>query len=261
MPKFATSAFSSTRRIAAVLLALACLPYIFWSGSNMMAGIYDFKARAFIEAWEHQNLQASLQNAEFIPGAADLATAQNHARRAVQLSPRHAGFHQTLGDTLYWNYKGLIQNPGRSSQNIEMLDAYRSAIKLRPTFPDYYLRLARAKIMTGVYDQELILALQNSRRFGPWKPNNMYDTVELGLWSWPHLAPPARQVIIDVIEQSQRWQLDERMNIRNSVAIWNLVVAYNRKTDICPMLSRNNARNAQFCRFSIEKPSSTPGHT
>ena len=54
MPKFATSAFSSTLRIAAVLLALACLPYIFWSGSNMMAGIYDFKARAFIEAWEHQ---------------------------------------------------------------------------------------------------------------------------------------------------------------------------------------------------------------
>lgn len=227
----------------------------------MMAGIADFKARAFIEAWEHQTQQSSLQNIEFIPTATDLATAQSYARKAVRTSPQNAGFYQTLGDALYWNLKNRARKTGKEPQNEEIFDAYRQAIKLRPTYPDYHLRLARAKIMSGVYDQELTLALQNSHRYGPWKPNIMYETVDLGMWSWPHLAPEARKTVTDVIEQSQRWQLDNKMNIRNSVGIWNLIVAYERKAEICPLLSRDNARNAKFCRFAIKKPDSKPGHT
>lgn len=141
-----------------------------------------------------------------------------------------------------------------------MLDAYRLAIKLRPHWPDTYLHLARAKIQAGIYDNELTQALQNTHHYGPWKPNLMYETVELGLWSWPHLAPEARKVVLDTIEQSQRWQLDEKMNIRNSVAIWNLIVAYNRKSEICPLLSTDNVRTIKFCQPAKATPSSTLVH-
>lgn len=225
---------------------VACLPFIYVSAAGVRAGISDFKARAYIETWSHLTLTEGIQGKEFIPAGTDLETAYQQARLATNLSPRNPDFQITLGDTLYWGLKG---KPHAGPSAPPLLQAYRTSIRMRPTWPDSHLRLAKAKILVGEFDAEMVAALRNTRMYGPWKPNLMYDLVETGLWHWPRLNEEARSIVMETIESAQRWQLSEKMNIRHSVAIWNLVVAFERKPEICARLDRSNPRNIQFCQF------------
>ncbi len=242
-------ASTTSRELLPLLASIACIPYVLWSVCNSIAGYQDFLGRSYIEAWQHQALQAELSGTAYSPTAADKENAQFHSRLATRLTPYNPDFLVTQGNTLLWDAAHATPvQPIASDKAETMLSSYHRAIDLRPTWPDNYLQLARAYVSLGLLGAEFQKALSSTMHYGPWKPDLMYGVIELGMAQWERLPPDSRKVVVETIDRSQRWNLDEKSNIRFSVSIWNLVVANNRKAEVCALLPPDNARTQRFCQ-------------
>ncbi len=161
----------------------------------LLAGIADYQTDAFLKAWSKAQVE---------PDARAWAIAEAAAQRAVALSPAADGQrYDRLGQVYSWQY---YRQPYAAAQATASrraaLEAYRTAVELRPTWPYTWVRLAYSKQMLQEFDAEFAHALSQAATLGPTRIGVHQELAALGLSAWQQLTPEQRQAILGSVRFS-----------------------------------------------------------
>ncbi|SDT95972.1 hypothetical protein SAMN05216296_0895 [Pseudomonas pohangensis] len=178
------------RRISALLAGLLAIGLLLFGGRLLLAGIADYQAEAFLDAWETTANEPDAR-------AWDIAHAA--AQRAINLYPVADGERlDRLGRIYSWKqFRQPFAAPAAQASRQAALDAYRASVSARPTWPDSWARLAHAKLYLQQFDDEFAHALTQAFALGPWRIAVNRELVQVGLIAWPHLSTDQRQATLE----------------------------------------------------------------
>ncbi|NJD05106.1 MAG: hypothetical protein FIA97_01235 [Methylococcaceae bacterium] len=99
----------------------------------------------------------------------------------------------------------LALQPGASRLSAalrrESLEAFRTAIRQRPTWPFAWGQIAVLKYNLGEFDQEFFEALRRTAQLGPAEPDLQRMVVEIGLGEWARLGPEERAAVTGMLRR------------------------------------------------------------
>ena len=178
------------QRISALLVALAALLLMLFGGRLLLAGIADYQAEAFLTAWETAGSE---------PDERAWSIAHDAAQRAIDLYPVADGERlDRLGRIYSWqHFRQPYAAPQAQASRLAALEAYRASVNVRPSWPDSWARLARAKLYLQAFDDEFANALQQAFTQGPWRIGVNRELAQIGLIAWPRLTPEQQQTTLE----------------------------------------------------------------
>lgn len=178
------------RRVSALLVGLLATGLLLFGGRLLLAGIADYQAEAFLEAWEATANEPDAR-------AWDIAHAA--AQRAIDLYPVADGEGlDRLGRIYSWKqFRQPFAAPVAQASRQAALDAYRASVSARPTWPESWARLAHAKLYLQQFDDEFAHALTQAFALGPWRIAVNRELAQVGLIAWPHLSATQRQATLE----------------------------------------------------------------
>lgn len=178
------------RRISALLVGLTAIGLLLFGGRLLLAGIADYQAEAFLDAWATTTNEPDVR-------AWDIAHAA--AQRAINLYPVADGERlDRLGRVYSWQqFRHPFAAPTAQSSRQAALDAYRAAVSARPTWPDSWARLAHAKLYLQQFDDEFANALTQAFQLGPWRIAVNRELAQIGLIAWPHLSQAQQKTTLE----------------------------------------------------------------
>ncbi len=251
MPRKSSRRRAPLNRKALAAALLAGLPACLWLATAALGGYHDFQAGNYLEAWSFRSYEQQLKDSEFSPAAEDIDRALAHARSAVRLSPYKAEYQEHLGSILLWLHhtppEVQAQQPEWRDQSMQ---SFREAIRLRPAWPDTYLRLARAKALLNRPDAEMQAALRQSMQLAPWKPAAMNEVLDIGLYTWDRLSADSQRLVADTFIRSQQWRVHPKTAANAAQDAFNLIVLHKKAHEICAMVPWDIPDVAAFCQAS-----------
>lgn len=111
----------------------------------------------------------------------------------------------------------------------EALRYARSALKLRPTWPNFWKEYAKYKIKLHQFDAELFLAYQQAVKLGRWEKFIQYKLAKLGVGHWDDMGIETRQWVLQAAEQTLVIEDIDFQEPRKLAHLTNI-------TKVCPML-------------------------
>lgn len=187
-------------------------------------------SRWLIAEWNGEMAQTSLNNwAEQggQPAPAAVASAEAQAIQSIRFHPGRSGEHwDRLGRIYAWaNWDAsitLVDTPpaliaparllaepiGRDGAQsaertrLRALSAYDQAVSLRPLWPYGQLRLASARLNSGLPDARFNALLREGFELGPWRRSVNREVARLGLIAWDYLEPATRFVVLEACRRT-----------------------------------------------------------
>jgi hypothetical protein len=178
------------RCMGALLLAFG-VAGLYVATRMLVAAIGYHQAGLFLADWDRRGTAPTAESAE-------LATAA--AYRSIKWLPVASGrYYERLGRVLEWqHYDQPFDDADETVRALrtESLRVYREAVRLRPTWPDTWLRLAWAKLYQLELDAEFSQALAQAAALGPWRAHISSGVTEVGLIAWSSLAAAERALVL-----------------------------------------------------------------
>lgn len=235
-PPATTKAMRASHIGLAVLALLLALLLLISGARLLLAGIADYQAEAFLDAWSKARVE---------PDARAWAVAEAAAQRAVSLSPVADGDRfDRLGRVYSWQH--YLQPYGAAHANDSRrsaLAAYRASVEARPTWPYTWARLAHSKLYLLEFDAEFAHALTQAFAMGPTRIVINRELADIGFRAWPHLSAAQRQATLESVRRSVAYSAPEAQNMLNIAQYTNRVGEFcgaleaslisSRKLDAC----------------------------
>lgn len=182
-------------KLAAVLLLLTVSVLLYVGARICLAGIASYQADAFISEWERAGLE---------PQPRAWQVAHDAAQRAISLNLVADGQQfDRLGRIHSWKqfrqpYADLTAHGSR----LAALEAYRTAVALRPNWPYSWARLAHSKRYLQQFDEEFDQALTQAFQLGPWRIGVNRELAQIGFSAWAQLNERQRQATLESAQRS-----------------------------------------------------------
>jgi hypothetical protein len=182
-----------TKLAALLLLTLSVLLYV---GARLfLAGIASYQADAFISEWERAGLE---------PQPRAWQVAHDAAQRAISLNPVADGQQfDRLGRIHSWKqFRQPYADVTAHGSRLAALEAYRTAVALRPNWPYSWARLAHSKRYLQQFDDEFDQALTQAFQLGPWRIGVTRELAQIGFSAWAQLNERQRQATLESARRS-----------------------------------------------------------
>lgn len=218
-----------------------------WSLLGVVADVSAFRARAWVDTWVHQAIQAQSKGEFFQPGSEDWQQAQHLGELSVSLAPFNADYREVLGRVHEARFiMAPLGDSGARPDRERAAALYRQSIALRPTWPYPHAGLAYVLYRAGGHNTEVERALAEAARLGPWEPAVMEAILDIGFDGWYQLTPAARQVVTAASVRSQSWAAG-RAGEAHADRAWAIVARYHKQALVCSQLPLREERNRQRC--------------
>lgn len=131
-----------------------------------------------------------------------------HLEKTLELRSAYARYLELAGayyqnvEFLRLNNEALAQELGGSSNELKFLDYARRSLRLTPSWPYLWSRLAATKLVLGQFDDELTGAMERVMDLGPWERSIQYKLAIFGLNNWPNLQEKAQLQILKAMDQT-----------------------------------------------------------
>jgi len=160
-----------------------------------LAGIASYQADAFISEWERVGLE---------PQPRAWQVAHDAAQRAISLYPVADGQQfDRLGRIHSWKqFRQPYADAAAQDSRLAALEAYRTAVALRPSWPYSWARLAHSKRYLQQFDDEFDQALAQAFKLGPWRIGVNRELAQIGFSAWAHLNEIQRQATLESARRS-----------------------------------------------------------
>lgn len=216
-------------------LLLALLAFVLWTAKTGIAGVYSFQAQSYLELWQHQR---SLNPQYTAPPEQYEQVLQLH-KNILSLTSYNGDYWTNFADMQLWSLSTAvnIHQIQQKQRQADILNAYRTALTLRPTWPHAYIRFALIKAHFDEVDDELNIAMQKAYQLGAWESDVLRPTVELGLALWPKLHANTQQVVASAVEHAITWQVSDDINSKERIFALSLVGAYQKTAQICALMT------------------------
>lgn len=226
-------------------LFLLVLAFAWWAAKTGQAGIYHFQANSYLELWQHQHLKIP----EFQVSQQDYEFTLDKSRQVLKLTNYNADYWTAIADMQLWYLSHTANLPMAQQIMIkaDILTAYRTALKQRPTWPYSYSSFALIKARFGEIDDEFIHALHKANQLGARERDVIRITVELGLILWTQLDKNTQKLVANAIERSITWDLDTKLNNKERIFALSLVGAYQKQAEICALMSVEGQKISNMC--------------
>jgi hypothetical protein len=223
-------------------LLLVLLVYLWWVAKTGLAGIYSFQAGSYFELWQHQR---SLNPTYSVTESQFTQIEQQH-HTILSLIPYNGDYWSNIAQLQLWYLANTPQIPLTQQQQLKtaILSDYRTALRLRPTWPYTYADFAKTKAMFGDYDAEFLDALNKANRLGAHESDIIRLTIELGLILWDKLPAASKALVANAVERASTWQLNERLNQQERIFALSLVGHYQKTAEICALMSPIGKKSA-----------------
>jgi hypothetical protein len=194
------------RRVSALLVALVAIGLLLFGGRLLLAGIADYQAEAFLEAWEATANE---------PDGHAWNIAHAAAQRAMDLYPVADGERlDRLGRIYSWKqFRQPFAAATAQASRQAALDAYRASVSVRPTWPDSWARLAHAKLYLQQFDDEFSNALTQAFALGPWRIAVNRELAQVGLIAWSHLSEKQRLATLESARRTATFAPNEAQQL------------------------------------------------
>lgn len=231
-----------TAMVMALLFALGSLAWV-------VADISAFRARSWVETWENLVLQSARKGVYYEPGDKDWLSARQAAALAVRLAPFSADYREILARVIASRYPMANDADERAMPFLDEAAAhYRSAIRMRPTWPHTYVSLAHVLRRMGRLDEEYETSMRQALRYGPWEPAVLMRVVDINVDILPRLPDSTRQLVLETFMRGQAWISDsEGRRIPYGDQLWARVVARRKQMLVCSWLPMTDARIRERC--------------
>lgn len=176
-------------KMALAALALSAIVLIA-NGLRMVgAGFADLQVRAFLVDWEAKRTE---------PSSKAWQVAHQAAVRAVAYFPAPNGAYlERLGHVNAWQHFRHPRGDAHAQLSRQSAkEAYRDAIKYRPTWPYLWVSLARTKLDLLEFDPEFASALTQAQHHAPWRPEVNGRLAEVGFSTWTLLSSEQRDDVL-----------------------------------------------------------------
>lgn len=226
-------------------LLLAVLAFAWWAAKTGQAGIYQFQANSYVELWQHQRLK----NPEFQVSQQDYEFALDKSRQVLNLTTYNADYWTAIADMQLWYLSNTtnLSIVKQTAIKADILAAYRTALKQRPTWPYSYASFATVKARFGEIDGEFIHALHKANQLGARERDVIRITIELGLILWTQLDKSTQKLVANAVERSITWDLDTKLNSKERIFALSLVGAYQKQAEICALMSVEGQKISNMC--------------
>lgn len=226
------------------LIAMTSI-FAIWAAQTGLAGWYQFQANSHLEAW--QNLRNTTPN--YVVSPQQYEEINQKYQKSIIFTPYNADFLTARAEMQLWYLANTPNIPLEKQKQIkeEILTSYRTALKLRPTWPYSYAAFAVIKARFGDIDAEMVEALHKANKLGANEAQIIHITIELGLALWNQLDSDTHKIIANAVERSISWRLNEQMNAKERVFALSLVGAYQKQKEICALMSVENQQKSNMC--------------
>ena len=226
-------------------LLLAVLAFAVWTAKTGIAGVYSFQANSYLELWQHQRHL----NSNYAPSAQQYEQVQQQHQQILSLIPYNGDYWTAYADMQFWYLANTPNITPATQQQLKknILSAYETAIKQRPTWPYAYMSFAIIKARFGDIDDDFKSALQKANHLGTWEAEVIHPTLELGLALWPQLDATTQQVVANAVERSLTWKVSAAQNQKERIFALSLVGAYQKQAQICALMTPNGQKAANMC--------------
>ena len=161
----------------------------------MLADIAIGNVEKELDAWRTTGRAPSLKS---------WANTQEELAYAKRLNSNDPNYFQLQGLLHEWRFflaDAPYSNDEGFSFRQQAITAYRTAITLRPAWPEGWAHLARQKAIAGQVDEEFDLAIERATTLGHWEMLVHLLITETGLMAWPSLSPISRTAVIANLER------------------------------------------------------------
>lgn len=171
-------------------VALLALWLIYLSLRMLLAALAEGHTEHYLSHWQRQAREPAAQ-----PWQAALTTAQ----RAVDSYPVRSGrYLDRLGQVQAWRHmQHPLGDPQAAESRNAALQAYREALRVRPSWPNTWARLAHIHYALGNTGADFAQALEQANRLGPYRPAVQEELAGIGLRTWPQLSSSQRVTTLD----------------------------------------------------------------
>jgi hypothetical protein len=176
-------------KVLPTLLLLGCCWLAVTVADKGLASAYYFKANHYLELWQRK------------PETLDINSWQQAAdaiETAVELHPTHPHYLLTLAKINEWAwYKGL-----KTADQILVNDQlYKTAIELRPKWPNAYADYAYYLGMVNFRVSEAFLQLDKAKHYGPYTSEVFQRTLLISATHWRLLSGNQKAQSYQVLKQ------------------------------------------------------------
>lgn len=229
--------FSSTRRNSLLLAAAGfCLALASLGACVIFSALFNQQANRFLDDWQASGKQ---------PDERAWNVAYNAANKAISWYPgEDANLYNNLGRVLEWKQFTLpIAAPEAQESREAALRAYRRATELRPTWPYTWGDLALVKARLGQADTEMVNALEQALKNGPWREKVLTRITQVGLLNWWQLPEEGRAVTLEAITRGLS------LNQRTAKQLWSSITSLQGEGIVCQALGESVAWLEGRCSF------------
>jgi hypothetical protein len=188
------------------LLTILYMPAIL--GLTILAAVAMRWSLADIYATQLNHHLATVNRSSSNKNAEQWRLARQHLDHALALRPANAHYFG-LAERFYRKLNGLesyrnplIQELAWSENEPKALDYARRGLRLEPSWPYFWQRLAIGKLALNQLDSELTGAIERAVYLGPWERSVQYSMAIEGLSYWPILEDMARLHVLQAMEQT-----------------------------------------------------------
>jgi hypothetical protein len=193
-------------RAKPALLSILYMPAIL--GLIILAAIAMRWSLADIYATQLSHHLATVNRSSSNKNAEQWRLARQHLDYALALRPANAHYFE-LAERFYRKLNGLeshrnplIQELDGSGNEPKVLDYARRGLRLAPSWPYGWHRLAISKLALNQSDSELAGAIERAVYLGPWERSVQYGVAVAGLNYWPSLQEETSRQIFQALEQT-----------------------------------------------------------
>lgn len=224
----------TSRRLLAGCVLLLAAPLVVTAAFMVPAAMSSYQTQVFLAHWRSTGTE---------PHAQAYRVAHQAAQRSVSLYPVANGrYLAQLGLVEQWQmFRRPFGDPAAAPSRRASLEHLRQAAAARPTWPAGWIDLAWSKAYLLEFDSEFDNALQQATQHGPWRIGVNRSLSELGLLSWPYLAPRQRML---VLESARRTVAH---SARQAQALFKSAEANGRAETLCTALPNPLAQDRRIC--------------
>jgi hypothetical protein len=179
-----------------ILFALAA-----WLIVLLTANMYATGAQAYIQGWQDEKAK---------PVAEELDDAFAKIDTALNVDPNNTDYLAARAElTRYKSISADPRSPEYEQLNRHALEQYRYLTTLRPAWAPYWSSIAAIKFALWEYDAEMVRAIQNTARLGPWFRSSQFIIMKAGFAGWPFIDEETRLAVNETLDRAMQLQPEE----------------------------------------------------
>jgi len=188
------------KKFLSILPILPMIMLIILSGKWLLAEIYHYQANAYMALWDSSS---PIPNSEW-------EIARKALTKALALGLNQPVYLEDMSDLFYLK---SITEPIDPILSIELqkqtLEFIRQAIRLRPSWPYAWAKLANIKYYTFGMDAEVADALDKAMILGAWEPMVQLTVAKIGMASWKKLPNHLQDKVIVTMARTVQTESNE----------------------------------------------------